>query len=55
LSGNKRYKFTGNVFCNTKTENVRIPGYVTIFRRKDCEKQTRKWIVYPKISLRVAK
>jgi hypothetical protein len=28
------------------TENARIPGYVSIFRRKYGEKQTRKWVVY---------
>jgi hypothetical protein len=46
LSGNKRYKLTGDVFCRTKTENVRIPGYVIIFKMQYGEKQTRKCTVY---------
>jgi hypothetical protein len=46
LSGNKRHKFTGDGFCSTKTENVRIPGYVIIFKMQYCEKQTRKCTVY---------
>ncbi|MDR2765116.1 MAG: hypothetical protein LBB90_08810, partial [Tannerella sp.] len=41
-------------FCHPTTENARIPGYVSIFRRKYGEKQTRKWVVYfqtaPKIN-----
>ncbi|MDR2041776.1 MAG: hypothetical protein LBP98_05600, partial [Tannerella sp.] len=52
----KPSEFTGNVFCITKPENVRIPGYVIIFGLKECEKQTRKWMVYfltaPKMLLR---
>ncbi|MDR2765529.1 MAG: hypothetical protein LBB90_10945, partial [Tannerella sp.] len=42
----KPSKFTGDVFCHPTTENARIPGYVSIFRRKQGEKQTRKWVVY---------
>jgi hypothetical protein len=40
LSGNKRHKFIGDVFCGTKPENARIPGYVRIFGLKYGENRT---------------
>jgi hypothetical protein len=46
LSGNKRHKFIGDVFCGTKPENARIPGYVSIFGLKYGEKQNGKCDVY---------
>ncbi|MDR1455981.1 MAG: hypothetical protein LBJ01_10050, partial [Tannerella sp.] len=37
-----RHKFIGDVFCGTKPENARIPGYVSIFGLKYGEKQNDK-------------
>ncbi|MDR1403463.1 MAG: hypothetical protein LBJ60_07175, partial [Tannerellaceae bacterium] len=46
LSGNKSYKFIGTVFCQTKPESARIPGYVSAFRLKDGGKQADKCMIY---------
>jgi hypothetical protein len=45
-SGNKSYKFIGTVFCRTKPENARIPGYVRIFRLKNGGKQADTCMIY---------
>ncbi|MDR1403621.1 MAG: hypothetical protein LBJ60_07980 [Tannerellaceae bacterium] len=44
--GNKSYQFMATVFCHTKPERARIPGYVSALRLKDGGKQADTGMIY---------